>query len=67
MGMQPVRAAPHSKAYHAGQVARSHPWVRPASRRRQETTMIPGCGSCNCSDEILSTLRPPRITQLGTE
>lgn len=29
--------------------------------------MIPGCGSCNCSDEILSTLRPPRITQLGTE
>ncbi len=29
--------------------------------------MIPGCGSCNCTDEILSTLRPPRITQLGDE
>ncbi len=27
--------------------------------------MLPGCGSCNCSDEILTTLNPPRIIQLS--
>ncbi|GAA0409948.1 hypothetical protein Acor_35890 [Acrocarpospora corrugata] len=31
----------------------------------EERPMLPGCGSCQCSDEILSTLKPPRITQLG--